>query len=100
MANYKPNSFIHKHSLIDNTFLDINKLPTVPRSIYDEDFVITAEFDQRPDLLSYKLYDTSRLWWVFCMRNLDILKDPIRDFKTGTKIKLPSGDSIKNLYSR
>lgn len=100
MAKYNQQSFISRTNLIDSTFLDVNKLPRVPKSIYDEDFVITQEFDQRPDLLSYKLYETSRLWWVFAMRNLDTIKDPIRDFKAGTKIKLPSTESVKDLYSR
>ena len=27
MANYSENSFIQRNGLIDNTFLDINKLP-------------------------------------------------------------------------
>jgi|TARA_B100001094_G_C18034271_1_gene721711 hypothetical protein len=99
MANYSENSFIQRNGLIDNTFLDINKLPKVPKSIYDEDFTITQEFHNRPDLLSYKLYETSRLWWVFALRNLDTLKDPIRDFKAGTNIKLPAPQSVKNLYS-
>lgn len=100
MAKYNQQSFISRTNLIDSTFLDVNQLPRVPKSIYDEDFIITQEFDQRPDLLSYKLYETSRLWWVFAMRNLDIIKDPIRDFKAGTKIKLPSTESVKDLYSR
>lgn len=100
MAKYNGQSFISRTNLIDSTFLDVNQLPRVPKSIYDEDFIITQEFDQRPDLLSYKLYETSRLWWVFAMRNLDAIKDPIRDFKVGTKIKLPSTESVKDLYSR
>jgi hypothetical protein len=100
MANYKKQSFITTNNTIDRTFLDVNKLPRIPKSIYDEDFVITQEFHQRPDLLSYKLYETSRLWWVFAMRNLDALKDPIRDFNAGLKIKLPSPDMIKDLYTR
>lgn len=100
MAKYSSQSFITRTGLIDKTFLDINNLPRVPKSIYDEDYIITQEFNQRPDLLSYKLYETSRLWWVFAMRNLDTIKDPIRDFKAGTKIKLPANESIKELYSR
>jgi len=100
MATYKNDSFVKKTNLIDGTFLDVNNLPRVPQSIYDEEFIITEEFNQRPDLLSFKLYNTSRLWWVFTMRNLDKLHDPIRDFKPGLKIKLPSPDMVANLYSR
>jgi|TARA_R110002153_G_scaffold230730_1_gene383979 hypothetical protein len=98
MAKYNAQSFIKSRSLIDRTFLDINTLPKIPSSIYDEEYVISQEFHQRPDLLAYKLYNSSRLWWVFAMRNLDALKDPIRDFKAGTPIKLPSPDVIKNSF--
>ena len=100
MARYNKQSFVTTTQLIGNKFLDVNTIPKVPASIYDEDFVITQEFDQRPDLLAYKLYESSRLWWVFSMRILDKLKDPIRNFKAGTKIKLPSSDSIKDIFSR
>jgi hypothetical protein len=31
---------------------------------------------------------------VFALRNPDILKDPIRDFKAGIVIKLPSMESV------
>ena len=49
---------------------------------------------QRPDLLANRLYETSELWWVFAIRNPDILTDPIRDFKTGVTIALPSAESV------
>jgi len=29
------------------------------------------------------------LWWVFALRNPDVIKDPIRDFKTGVVIIVP-----------
>ena len=51
----------------------------------------------RPDLLSYDLYDNVEFWWVFSLRNLEIIKDPLRDFTTGTVIKVPSRDTVENL---
>jgi phage tail protein X len=51
----------------------------------------------RPDILAYKVYGTTSLWWVFALRNPDILKDPIRDFKAGITIKLPSPESVKSV---
>tara|TARA_R110001592_G_scaffold240044_1_gene500008 strand:+ start:426 stop:728 length:303 start_codon:yes stop_codon:yes gene_type:complete len=76
-------------------YLDVNNLPKMPRGIYDEDYIITAEHVQRPDILALKLYGSTALWWVFALRNPDIIKDPIRDFKAGTRIKLPSMESVK-----
>jgi len=36
------------------------------------------------------------LWWVFIQRNLDVLEDPIFDFKPGTKIYIPKPASLKS----
>lgn len=77
-------------------FLDVNKLPSIKRSVNDELYTIPAEFDERPDLVANFAYDNSRLWWVFALRNPDILKDPIRDFKAGTTIILPAANSVRN----
>lgn len=91
---YKSDSFIKRTGTIENLFLDINKLPVFPESVTDEEFVITAEFDQRPDLLAYKIYGSTRLFWVFALRNLDIILDPIHDFQTGVTIMLPGKDIV------
>ena len=52
-------------------------------------YTIEPQFNYRPDLLSTYLYDTPKLWWVFAQRNLDVIRDPIFDFKTGTEIYIP-----------
>jgi hypothetical protein len=57
-------------------------------------------YDERPDLLAYELYGSTRLWWVFTLRNPDLLKDPIRDFKSGLTIFLPSADSVNIVSGR
>ncbi len=88
------NSFLQNANTMGE-FLDINILPRMPQGIYDEDFTITAEFNNRPDILALKLYGSTALWWVFALRNPDIIKDPIRDFTSGTDIKLPSPESVK-----
>jgi hypothetical protein len=43
------------------------------------------------------MYGNTRLWWVFALRNPDILKDPLEDFKSGVVIKLPSPEVVKSL---
>jgi hypothetical protein len=95
--NYRLDSFIRNPPLIDGVFLDINTLPNIPPSPNDEQYVIDGAYDQRPDLLAYQVYDTSRLWWVFALRNPDVLVDPIRDFKTGVSIILPAADLVKSI---
>lgn len=73
----------------------------VPRNIqaYDTDrqWIITAHYETRPDLLAHDLYGDHMLWWVFQMRNLDVLNDPINDFKSGTEIYLPQLETLKTV---
>ncbi len=57
-------------------------------------YVIEPQFHRRPDLLSYYLYDTTKLWWVFAQRNMDVLVDPIFDFNVGTQIYIPQKPSL------
>ncbi len=94
MAKYNRNSFIRAPKLFQGMFLDMNDLPSLPSSISDEVYTIEEDYNERPDLLASKLYETSELWWVFATRNPDIIVDPIRDFKTGVTIALPSAESV------
>lgn len=51
-------------------------------------------YNLRPDLLSYAMYGTPQLWWIFPLRNPDVIKDPIWDFKTGITIYVPMKDTL------
>tara|TARA_A100001011_G_C14053449_1_gene732893 strand:- start:420 stop:719 length:300 start_codon:yes stop_codon:yes gene_type:complete len=77
---------------------DVNLGIFVPRTITSEDddqsYTIERTYAYRPDLLSYDLYGTPRLWWVFAQRNPDQLEDPIYDFKPGVTIQLPKASNI------
>jgi hypothetical protein len=76
------------------SFLTIRPVPAEP-----DDFLYTIEsqYTHRPDLLAYDLYKTSKLWWVFTQRNLDVLQDPIYDFIPGVQIYIPKGISLTKL---
>jgi len=63
----------------------------------DSPFIITQLYNTKPDLLAYDLYGSTRLWWVFAVRNPDLIKDPIYDFVTGLEIMLPQPDTLKSL---
>lgn len=97
---FKKDSFLKHAGVLDNTFLDVNNLPVLPPNVNDEEYVINAMYDERPDLLAYELYGSTRLWWVFSLRNPDLLKDPIRDFKQGLNIFLPSAENVNILGGR
>ena len=55
----------------------------------DIPYTIDPHYNYRPDLLSQDLYGTPKLWWVFTQRNMNVIRDPIFDFKVGTLIYLP-----------
>ena len=74
---------------VKNDYLDLWVPRNVPSSDFDNIIIIPPEFNQRPDLLSQQEYGTPRLWWVFCIRNPDLIVDPINDFVSGLEIYVP-----------
>jgi hypothetical protein len=74
---------------IKNWYLDLMVPRPVPANDFDRIIIIPPEFDQRPDLLSYQEYGTPRLWWVFAVRNPNLIIDPIGDFVSGLEIYIP-----------
>ena len=48
---------------------------------------ITQDILRRPDLISYKAYGTSELWWVIYEYNG--IKDPLFDLKLNQTIRIP-----------
>lgn len=69
----------------------------VPAHRADREITITIKYDRRPDLLSYDLYGSPMYWWVFLVRNMNVIRDPIWDFTTGTKIMVPSADYLRSI---
>lgn len=74
---------------INGWYLDLWVPRSVPKNEFDKIYIIPPGFDQRPDLLSQQEYGTPRLWWVFAMRNPDLIIDPIEDFVAGLEIYIP-----------
>ena len=87
-AEYKTTSPWY-NTPITNDYLDIWSPRPIPAQPDDFDYIIQAQYNYRPDLLAHDIYGSSKLWWVFMQRNVDIIADPIYDFKVGTIIKLP-----------
>lgn len=75
---------------IVNWYLDVWVPRTVSKNEYDKLIIIPPEFNQRPDLLSQQEYGTPSLFWVFCLRNPDLINDPIEDFVAGLEIYIPN----------
>lgn len=93
-VTYKKSS-VYRNTPFKDFYLDLWNKPDVPVSVDDERLVISNEVERRPDLLAYDLYGTPNLWWVFAIRNPDILIDPIEDFVAGTEIFVPSAENLR-----
>ena len=71
-------------------FLDTWSSKTIAADITDVVYQIDNIYNYRPDLLANDLYQDSNLWWVFAVRNPDVIKDTIFDFVPGTIIYVPT----------
>jgi hypothetical protein len=71
-------------------FLDVWRGKTIPADVSDAHYQIDPIYNLRPDLLAYDLYQDSNLWWVFAVRNPDVLIDPLLNFRTGAIIYVPA----------
>lgn len=58
---------------------------------------LDAQYQYKPDLLSYIQYGTPQLWWIFMLRNPNVIKDPIWDFLANITIFVPQKDSLAGL---
>lgn len=80
-----------------NNYLDVMTMRDIPSLTNDTLFVLTSQYKHRPDLLAFDLYQDPGLWWVFAMRNKDIIRDPIYDMIPGIKIYLPQSQTIRRV---
>jgi hypothetical protein len=77
-------------------FLDTMVNRPIPKEDDDISFTINLTYQYRPDLLSFDLYGTGALWWVFYQRNPNTLQAPPLDFAVGTTIFLPKLATLKS----
>jgi len=78
-------------------FLEVMTNRPIPKEPDDRLFTINKTYEYRPDLLSFDLYDTPNLWWVFYQRNPNTLTKPPLDFKVDTLIYLPKITTLRNV---
>lgn len=89
MAVYSKNS-VYYGTPQTNGYLGFYTPRLIPNHVDDKVYVIDNQYQYRPDLLSYDLYGTTQLWWVFAQRNPNTIKDPVYDILSGTTIEIPS----------
>jgi hypothetical protein len=78
-------------------YLDAMVNRDIPKEPDDQLFKINTTYQYRPDLLSFDLYDTPNLWWVFYQRNPNTLIKPPLDFKANTVIYLPKITTLRSV---
>lgn len=82
---------------IKNNYRDIMVKPFIETSLDDTEYIIEKKYEYRPDRLAHDIYGDESLWFVFQLRNMDVIKDPIFDFKTGKKIYIPIKRNVENM---
>ncbi len=96
MTKYRQTSPYY-NTVQNNLYLELLKIRPVPAETDDFLYTIENQYKYRPDLLSYDLYGTPKLWWVFVQRNMSTIKDPIFDFVPGTQIYIPKKSNLERL---
>ena len=94
------NSSPYASTPVVNGYLDILNFKDIPAQTDDIQFTITSLYTNRPDLLANDIYGDSQLWWVFAVRNKDVIKDSIYDFVSGQTIFLPKLETIKTVLGQ
>lgn len=70
---------------------------SIPADSGDTSYVVEMKYNGRPDNLAYDTYGFASLFWVFMVRNMDVMRDPFFDLVTGLEITIPSASYLKSL---
>jgi hypothetical protein len=97
MAVQYPNTSPWSRTNLSSNLLGYFNIRSVAAQDDDILYVIEPQFNYRPDLLANYLYGTPKLWWVFAQRNMDEIRDPIFDFRSGVEIFLPKKSGLFKL---
>lgn len=76
-------------------FLDVMTNRPIAKKDDDVLYEIDKVYEFRPDILASDLYGDSALWWVFAVRNPNVLKDPLFDFRAGAQIYIPKKATLQ-----
>lgn len=80
-------------------FLDIANIPTIPKLAGDVIIEINKTYQYRPDLLAFDLYGDPSLWWVFAVRNPNVINDPVFDMRVGKRIAVPKKETLQGIIN-
>lgn len=92
-----PNSSPYAKTPQSNWYLGLYAHRAIPATSNDQRITLSATYAHRPDRLSNDLYGTPVYWWVFAVRNPDVIRDPIWDFTAGKVIMAPAVEAVRAL---
>lgn len=96
MSTYKLSS--PYYSTTQNAgYLDVMNFRDIPVQRDDVLFALTKTYEHRPDLLANDVYGDVNLWWVFAVRNKNVIQDPIFDMVAGVKIYIPQKHTLTSV---
>lgn len=72
-------------------------LRRIPADGTDRAISVDSKYVERPDLLSYDLYGTTDYWWIFAVRNPNVIEDPIFDLQAGIEIFVPTVNRLTSI---
>ena len=75
-------------------FLDVLSYRAITKKDTDVTYEIDKVYEYRPDMLAYDLYGDAGLWWVFAVRNPNVILDPVFGFTAGTTIYIPLKETL------
>lgn len=90
-SSYSPFYLTKQNSWALSTWTPRN----IPAMSSDAPMILSQIYQYKPDLLAYDLYGDSRLWWVWIVRNPDVINDPIYDMVPGTVLMIPEPTALK-----
>ena len=94
-VTYSSSRPYHSTGVFGSQFLDVMVPRTISKLASDVKYQIDKFYEYRPDLLASDLYGDPKLWWVFAMRNPNVLLDPLFDFYAGNIIYLPAKTTLQ-----
>jgi|SRR5882672_5204764 len=69
----------------------------IPLDDTDQWIKLSKRHQNKPTALSYDLFGTPAYWWIFNVLNPDVIKDPIRDFKEGVILRVPTLQRLQQI---
>lgn len=101
MANFKPFSR-YTNGIVTFTrdnkhFLVLRKPLNLKEDNSDVLVTVTQDICKRPDLVSYKAYNTPDLWWVIYEYNG--IRNPLLDLKPGQILRIPQLERVNEAIS-